>query len=144
MAKGYPDFFGMPIFPSYGAVNQLDSGAVDIPMGTIVAIINLVGKFRIQGGGITCTCPAGLRLDRIRCTVDGTVYPWIAFQYMQERWGWEDHQMLKVVYDDANNQRLTMVFDPDWSIRDSLYVEYESNGGGNAVAQIMLYYNLII
>ncbi len=55
MAKGYPDFFGMPIFPQYGtfAADQTPAGAINT--GDTKTMWELTGKGRIYGGSLRLT-----------------------------------------------------------------------------------------
>ena len=50
MARGYPDFFGTPIFPNYGPLEQDDSGGFIIATGTDETLINITGKGRFYSG----------------------------------------------------------------------------------------------
>jgi len=50
MARGYPDFFGFSVFPSFGIPTEEDSGFVVIPSGGVPLLIDITGKGRSYGG----------------------------------------------------------------------------------------------
>lgn len=53
MGRGYPDFFGIPIFPNYGPFTVDDSDAVNCPAGAKTTILTIAGKGRSYGGWIS-------------------------------------------------------------------------------------------
>ncbi len=54
MAKGYPDFFGMPIFPQYGTFNALQIPFGAVASGVTATLWEITGKCRLYGGSLRC------------------------------------------------------------------------------------------
>ena len=55
MAKGYPDYFGTPIFPQYGTFDATLTPAGAVNNGNTKTMWELTGKGRIYGGAIRST-----------------------------------------------------------------------------------------
>jgi len=50
MARGYPDFFGFSIFPSFGIPTEENSGWVVVGAGTTPVLVDIAGKGKSYGG----------------------------------------------------------------------------------------------
>jgi len=75
MARGYPDFFGFSIFPSFGIPTEEDSGGVAVVSGTSPILVNIAGKGRSYGGEIWYSGNQNaIRLTQVIVTLDGVVF----------------------------------------------------------------------
>jgi len=66
MARGYPDFFGHSVFPSYGAVTTFNLNGVWPAFGGYLNIINIIGKGTMLGFTFMVyedAPPEGIRVD---------------------------------------------------------------------------------
>lgn len=74
MARGYPDYFGLPMFPEYGSLNLESSGTITIVADATEIITLLSLKGRIYGGTLKLYTPTlDIPTYAIRITIDGTL-----------------------------------------------------------------------
>ena len=53
MARGYPDFFSMPIFPTRGVSQHEFITPIVVPAGTSGLVVDIAGKGSMLGGYVT-------------------------------------------------------------------------------------------
>jgi hypothetical protein len=71
MSRGYPDFFGFPVFPDYGETTTKAAAALAIVAGTSSTLLDLTFKGRIIGGRIYTSEGALHANQYFELTIDG-------------------------------------------------------------------------
>lgn len=73
MARGYPDFFGQPIFPGYGTGSiELHAGIAVTPL-TVGDVVNLIAKGRVVGCEISAVTSVNFIQQIVRLYIDGVL-----------------------------------------------------------------------
>lgn len=86
MARGYPDFFSLPTFPSYGLTRKA-TGSVIVNAGTIATILTVSGKGVLYDGTLYLLGVAGSKNDEVTLKVDGSISLSTSFSLMLS-YGW--------------------------------------------------------
>lgn len=74
MARGYPDFFGYSIFPSYGLFLTHDQTIAPMLDTEDFNMIDIAGKGKVHGGYLDIDSLASMAGVSITITIDGVYY----------------------------------------------------------------------
>jgi len=90
MARGYPDFFGMSVFPQYGPFQVEAEVAVNCPNAATTPVIAIAGKGVTYGGYLHLSIAQLVKNQMaIDCTLDGNAFtqdiPGPGFLYYNDR-----------------------------------------------------------
>jgi len=140
MARGYPDFFGMPIFPSYGPAQLEDSGALVLAHGDTTDLVNIIGKGKTYGGELWFDGGGTIFVNtEIIVTIDG-----IVSSQESPEWHFENgldldpnriDRLVRLGYNTAGNKYCTYDFGKDYTFGQSLIVQLHNLSGANLTAQ---------
>ena len=145
MAKGYPDFFGFPQFPSLGPVVSDSQIGVNCVSGVMTPVHTILGKGVIMGGIMR---PFGVFLwgpNRVNLSIDGdTVMAWT----VTALWEYECYTPaagpIYLVDYKFYGQSFAFGITPGLTFSESYILSFEHAEGFNKVVPSDLYYTKIL
>lgn len=142
MARGYPDFFGNPIFNQYGGITTEAYGTFNIAAGNNEKIVDISAKGRIQGGWVYAS-GADLSLDGITVSIDGLLQYKRTLGGVGIVWWMGNDQPIRLQYYASDNTIVGFTFNPDWIFGTNFSIWYENNGAGAVVGTHEVIYNVV-
>jgi len=108
MPRGYPDWFGQPQFPKYGAVKNL-SGSTLVPSGVETEVFSIIGKGKIYYGWIYYLTLYDSSSAYYAPIIDGTRVWRYIIDHMRQRGVYADsgYAMFLLCYDKESNLYVT-------------------------------------
>lgn len=82
MGRGYPDYFGYSMFPTYGKMLRDNLPTTNIPNGSTLEAFSISSKSILQGGFIGISGSSNSPNIFIRITIDGDVAVYQALDIM--------------------------------------------------------------
>jgi len=141
MARGYPDFFGLPIFPSYGPFTYESAININCPNLVTTTILTINKKAKLYGGRLYIVGAAGSGVN---------YYPLLYFDdvgvgsnnvgsWLEYTTWISDHFGLWVEYYNDVTQNYVIGFPRDVTFGLKLEIKLAQNSGVAATANAFVY-----
>lgn len=140
MSRGYPDDFGMSIFPSKGPFNQWAGGITLEGLCAFTTVIDINAKGTIYGGYLRCVDDDLDLTSHLRLTIDGTATPLRTLTDLFERSQGEGYyHPLKVFVYSTVPPRFSIELRPDIDFGINYKIELDNNSA-NLVTWVHEFY----
>jgi len=144
MARGYPDFFGVPIFPSYGPLERTQSGPILIATANNQDVINVAAKGRSYGGHLEYHGTGNVfDATQVIVTIDGQILTGMFASTLLERGHQQSYGLfarLLGYWRTATTEYVNYQFSPDFTWGLSCVINVINNSGANILGTGAIYW----
>lgn len=144
MARGHPDYYGLPIFPKYGTAYR-DSAIVSLTLAAYEEVTEILGQGRIYGGKFWSTSADATENVALRLYIDEILIQQDSFE--QLRGMGLDHKAptpLYLLMYDKDDPWFTMGIRGDLTFQSSIKLEAIGVAGKTVVVSSTIYYTLAL
>jgi len=145
MARGYPDFFSHPMFPSFGELQEQPQLDALLLNGETETIFNITGKAVIFGGRIRLLPATNLPNNiTFHPVLDGnvmvtfTVYAALVYNWVDQ---WD--QIIFLTEYSTEGSAYNFTFSHDIPVATSFRLDVQNTTGGNLIINGELYYHVV-
>jgi len=143
MAKGYPDFYGFPIFPYYGDVSEEYDAAVVVLAGAFTELFSVTGKLRVHGGFMYISSNSSMEDDFFTVEIDGVAFYNFYVSEGIALHGAGFNYPIVPTYIRSDYGLAYYTFQTDWLAKDTFKISYDNNHANQIVANIRFNYDLL-
>ena len=144
MAKGYPDYFGYSVFPSYGKMIREEIAAVNCPNAATTEIVSIAAKGKTYSGYFTIHFGTGMGVTMsVLGEIDGVQYQTnnVLTDY---QYGYTQVQdaLLQLTYYSRLGEELGYAIAKDWTFAQTFKLLVTNNTGAAQLANGDFHYAL--
>jgi len=136
MARGYPDFYGISIFPKYGSPTIDPAVLINCPNAATTQVFYVAGKGRIYGGSLRLVLAVGFPVAcQLALLVDGVLHnTWSLSQLLEYNFTQFPDFLVHLTEYNREDDIYVLTFRDNVSFQISVEVQVINNTGGAVTA----------